>query len=476
MIGPVKGRTPAALAAIAFFAGAGTAQAQFTVEGTYTTGDAPRSVYAARLQRRRPAGRRGVEPGRQHGVGLPAPGPAASRRRAGSPFAAPGTTSNGTVGDFNGDGLPDLAIADFVFGNGVVIALRNPAGGFTRETVPLGGAVERRRRGRLQPRRAHRPRGRHAQRRGNVTVLLRNPGNDGFTVAPSGNYAVRVQPRQIARRGLRRQRAARHRGHQLRLRRTSSVLLNSGDATFAQAEPPTAVGAIAERHHRRRLRRRRPARISRWPTPVTTRSRSCSRSPLGGFTARGRRSRSATRPINVARRRLRRQRHARHRGHGQRRLARRDPLAAPPGSRATRPTTLPGSPTARARGLQRRRPHRRRRHLARREPAERPAQPVPARAAAAAATDPHPHAHADARQPAGQPRGQRAAGLGHGARSSARGSNRYVDLKAGEQIPNGSSVDARKGRVTIVAAQSGTQARARGLLRRPVHGLPDHAG
>ena len=38
-----------------------------------------------------------------------------------------------------------------------------------------------------------------------------------------------------------------------------------------------------------------------------------------------------------------------------------------------------------------------------------------------------------------------------------KGSNRYVDLKAGEQIPNGSSVDARKGRVTIVAAQSGTK-------------------
>jgi ferric-dicitrate binding protein FerR (iron transport regulator) len=38
-----------------------------------------------------------------------------------------------------------------------------------------------------------------------------------------------------------------------------------------------------------------------------------------------------------------------------------------------------------------------------------------------------------------------------------KGTNRYVDLKAGEQIPNGSSVDARKGRVTIVAAQSGTK-------------------
>ena len=54
-----------------------------------------------------------------------------------------------------------------------------------------------------------------------------------------------------------------------------------------------------------------------------------------------------------------------------------------------------------------------------------------------------------------------------------KGSNRYVDLKAGEQIPNGSSIDTRKGRVTIVAAAERHEARARRLLRRPVHGLPD---
>jgi hypothetical protein len=36
-----------------------------------------------------------------------------------------------------------------------------------------------------------------------------------------------------------------------------------------------------------------------------------------------------------------------------------------------------------------------------------------------------------------------------------KGTSRYVELKAGEQIPNGSSIDARRGRVTIVAAQSG---------------------
>ena len=42
-------------------------------------------------------------------------------------------------------------------------------------------------------------------------------------------------------------------------------------------------------------------------------------------------------------------------------------------------------------------------------------------------------------------------------RVKRRGSCRYVELKAGEQIPNGSSVDARDGRVTIVAAQSGTR-------------------
>ena len=42
-------------------------------------------------------------------------------------------------------------------------------------------------------------------------------------------------------------------------------------------------------------------------------------------------------------------------------------------------------------------------------------------------------------------------------RIKRRGSSRYVELKAGEQIPNGSSVDARDGRVTIVAAQSSTR-------------------
>ena len=51
MIGPVKGRIPAVLAALAFFASAGTADAQFTIEGTYATGNTPRSVYAADFNR-----------------------------------------------------------------------------------------------------------------------------------------------------------------------------------------------------------------------------------------------------------------------------------------------------------------------------------------------------------------------------------------------------------------------------------------
>ena len=40
-------------------------------------------------------------------------------------------------------------------------------------------------------------------------------------------------------------------------------------------------------------------------------------------------------------------------------------------------------------------------------------------------------------------------------RVKERGSNRYVTLRAGDQIPVGSSVDTREGRVTIVAAGRG---------------------
>jgi hypothetical protein len=54
----------------------------------------------------------------------------------GSPFA--GGTSTGAVGDFNGDGRPDIAIADYSFG-GVAIRIRTAGGGFSPEPSPTGG-------------------------------------------------------------------------------------------------------------------------------------------------------------------------------------------------------------------------------------------------------------------------------------------------------------------------------------------------
>ena len=139
MIGPVKGRTPAVLAAMAFFASAGTAHAQFTVEGTYTTGDTPRSVYAADFNG---DGRPDVVSSNQDAntVSLFLRGTGGFTPESGSPFSAPGATSNGTVADFNGDGLADLAISDFNFSSGqAVILLRQAGGGFAQQGIPIGG-------------------------------------------------------------------------------------------------------------------------------------------------------------------------------------------------------------------------------------------------------------------------------------------------------------------------------------------------
>ena len=54
-----------------------------------------------------------------------------------------------------------------------------------------------------------------------------------------------------------------------------------------------------------------------------------------------------------------------------------------------------------------------------------------------------------------------------------KGSNRYVDLKAGEQIPNGSIGRRPQGPRDDRRRPERHQARARGLLPGPVHGLPD---
>ena len=124
------------LAAIAFLASAGTAHAQFTVEGTYPTGDTPRNVYAADFNG---DGRPDVVSSNQdvNSVSVFLRGTGGFTQETGSPFSAPGATSNGTVADFNGDGLADLAISDFNFSSGqAVILLRQPGGGFAQQGDP----------------------------------------------------------------------------------------------------------------------------------------------------------------------------------------------------------------------------------------------------------------------------------------------------------------------------------------------------
>ena len=163
----------------------------------YPTGNAPYNIYAADFNGdERPDLATSNGDAQNVSVFLRQPG-GGFAAEAGSPFTLPGATSNGTVGDFNGDGRPDLAISD-IQGTGVVIALRNPAGGFTQEAnVSLGGqlgavgAGDFNQDGKLDIAVAN-------YGSANVSVLLRNSANNGFTLAPNGNYAVGAQPRQIA--------------------------------------------------------------------------------------------------------------------------------------------------------------------------------------------------------------------------------------------------------------------------------------
>src|SRR4051794_9599211 len=111
---------------------------------------------------------------------------------AGSPF--PSASSNGAVGDFNGDGYPDFASAGFI-GEGLAVLIRNPAGGFTNEQPPLGGTLGAVGAGDFNgDGRADMAVG--VFNASQVTILLRNPQNTGFTV--SENHATGASPREIA--------------------------------------------------------------------------------------------------------------------------------------------------------------------------------------------------------------------------------------------------------------------------------------
>jgi hypothetical protein len=177
----------------------GTAWAAFEPEAgsPYPTGGEPYSVYAADFNGdARPdlAVLNGTSSDvniylRQTGGGF--------AQEAGSPVLV-GTgygPSFGAPGDFNGDGRPDFAVANFVKGS-VSVLYRLPGGGFDVQEYGAFGT--------------NNPSAIAAGdfnsdgltdlavgiwNGGNVTIMLRNPGNDGFTTTTS--YGTGLNPRQI---------------------------------------------------------------------------------------------------------------------------------------------------------------------------------------------------------------------------------------------------------------------------------------
>jgi hypothetical protein len=184
MIGPVRVRsTGAALAAAALLAGAGTALAALTPEGApYPVGAQPLSINSADF----------------NGDGLPdvatingtssnvsvylrQPG-GGFAQETGSPFPVGSGPNVAAVGDYNGDGLPDLAVTSYVAG-GVTILIRQRSGGFAQEGAliqPGGGlsgvaTADFNGDGRLDLAVSLRDSNR-------VAILLRDPQNLGFAL------------------------------------------------------------------------------------------------------------------------------------------------------------------------------------------------------------------------------------------------------------------------------------------------------
>jgi hypothetical protein len=144
MIAPVKTRMSAvALAAALLLVGAATAWAEFVVEGSpYTVGDDPLSLNAGDFNgdgRPDVATINGTSSNvsvylRQAGGGF--------AQEAGSPFGVGAGPSGAAVGDYNGDGRVDLAVSSFNAPGGVTVLLRQAGGGFAQESgSPFGSGT-----------------------------------------------------------------------------------------------------------------------------------------------------------------------------------------------------------------------------------------------------------------------------------------------------------------------------------------------
>ncbi len=137
--------TAAALAAALLLVGAGSAWAAFVVEGSpYTVGSDPYSLNAADFNRDGLPDVVTLNGSssdvsvflRQAGGGF--------AQEAGSPVSLAGSPgpSGGAVGDYNADGFTDLAVSSFDAGN-VSVLLRQPGGGFALEgtVIPLSTQI-----------------------------------------------------------------------------------------------------------------------------------------------------------------------------------------------------------------------------------------------------------------------------------------------------------------------------------------------